>query len=136
MADDVSFDQAVAMLSANQGDNASLFRIVATGLAEAIGSLAEISYAGRFGKRASQIVALTVRLSDAEYQLSTDRGALDATVAASSGGVRIRTTRVGVDEWLVQLRAGLATEADRSERARVALERLAITGATAPDEAP
>jgi hypothetical protein len=53
---------------------------------------------------------------------------LRCSVAHSSGGIRIRSETVGVDEWIVRLLGALKVEAAHSESARQALENIVIGG--------
>jgi len=114
------------MLAANDGDTRILFRVVAQGLGDALGDLAELEYAGRFGKRAKELTSIRVTLGERTFSLSVESRGLSALIETSSGGVRIRSERVAVDAWFTQLHDELAARADSSERARSALERLAL----------
>ena len=55
-------------------------------------------------------------------------GTVRCTVGHSSGGIRIRSAQVPMDEWLRRLLQGLEAEAAHSETARLALERIVIGG--------
>jgi hypothetical protein len=55
-------------------------------------------------------------------------GTVRCSVGHSSGGIRIRTEAVAMDDWLRRLLLALRDEATRSEAARNALERIMIGG--------
>jgi len=128
MSAEIGFDDAIAMIAANQGDNQILFRVVAQGLADALDAFCVRTYAGRFGRRAQQLESVGIDLGERAFTLSLERGRLAATISRTSGGIRISMEKVQVDEWLKGLRDELAVQAAHSETARLALERMVMEG--------
>jgi hypothetical protein len=57
-----------------------------------------------------------------------DGPTLRCTIGHSSGGIRIRSEKVGVDEWLNRLLTVLKAEAANSQAVRQALESMVIGG--------
>jgi hypothetical protein len=53
---------------------------------------------------------------------------LRCSVGHSSGGIRIRSETVEMNEWIVRLLGALQSEAAHSESARLALEHIVIGG--------
>jgi len=128
MVAEIGFREAMSMIAANQGDGQILFRVVGEGLGDALGTFAERTYAGRFGKRAKELESISVELGERVFTMTMERGRLTAVIALNSGGIRISNERVQVDVWVAKLREELANEAAHSEAARLALERLALEG--------
>ncbi len=77
--------------------------------------------AGLMGPKLVRRVVL--RLDDVQFELSADRGAVEALLASVSGGIVLKRERLELDDWLGRLSAALAAEAGRSERARRTLEQ-------------
>ena len=69
---------------------------------------------------------ITVDAGDRRLELRYTGGALETTCAKLSGGIVLKTESVDTDGWLAALTEALAAEAQRSEVARKALERLLI----------
>jgi hypothetical protein len=74
-------------------------------------------------KRVRKIV---VDLGDRRLELSYGGGGLEASCARLSGGIVLKSETLETDAWLAMLSQALATEAQRSETTRMALERLLI----------
>lgn len=62
------------------------------------------------------------------YEAVTDGSSLRCSVGHFSGGIRIRSETVEMEEWLVRLLGALRSEAAHSESARRALENIVIGG--------
>lgn len=71
---------------------------------------------------------MSVRLGDDQLDAALSGGILECTISRSSGGIRIRSTKVSTDEWLRQLLSSLSDEAATSQATRLALEALMIGG--------
>ena len=63
-----------------------------------------------------------------QFDAEVDGTALRCTIGHSSGGIRIRSEKVSVDEWLARLLAALKAEAATSQAVRLALESMVIGG--------
>lgn len=125
--DDLDLDLLAASLRADDGDVAMLLRALVTRLSGALGSRLEVERAGRF-RRSDEIRRVSIHLGDEQLEAAVDRGALGCTVSRSSGGIRIRSTRVSLDEWLRRLLGALRDEASTTQATRQALEALLIGG--------
>jgi hypothetical protein len=123
---DFDLDLAVSSLGADATDVRILLKALVTRLSGALGDRLEVERAGGLIRRSDEIRRLTVRLGDDELEAALDKGALVCTVSRSSGGIRIRSTRVSMDEWLHQLLGSLQAEASTSQATRQALESLVI----------
>ena len=102
-----------------------LLRALVTRLSGALGERLAVERAGRF-RKGEEIRRLSIILGDDQFDATVDRGALECTVSRSSGGIRIRSNRVGIDEWLRRLLGALRDEASTTEATRIALESLVI----------
>ncbi len=130
LPDDAAFDLDLlaSSLLADGSDVAVLLRVLVTRLADVLGERLTVTRAGRFGKKASEVRRLTVVLGDDELVAEVDGARLTCTVGHSSGGIRIRSERVELDQWLRQLLGALQAEARRSAATRAALESILIGG--------
>jgi hypothetical protein len=127
--DDGSFDLelAAASLRAEGSDVHILVKVLADQLADALGSRLQVERAGRF-RKSEEIKALSIALGDDQFDAAVDGNSLRCTIGHISGGIRIRSEKVGVDDWLDRLLAGLKVEAADSQAVRVALEQMVIGG--------
>ena len=96
-----------------------------TRLSDALGDRLAVERAGRF-RKSEEIRQLSIRLGDEQFDATMDRGVVECSISRSSGGIRIRSSRVGIDEWLRRLLGALRDEAATTEATRVALESLVI----------
>lgn len=126
---DLDLDLLASSLRAEGGDVRTLLGALVTRLAGALGTRMEVERAGRF-RKADDIRRISIRLGEDQLDAAMDRGALECTVSRSVGGIKIRTVRVGVDEWLRRLLGALRDEAQTTQATRVALEALVIGNTT------
>jgi hypothetical protein len=128
-ADDstLDLDLLASSLRADDGDVRVLLRALVTRLAGALGERLEVERAGRF-RKSEEIRRVSIHLGDDQLDAVVDRGGLECTVSRSSGGIRIRSTRVSLDEWLRRLLGALRDEAATTQATRLALESLVIGG--------
>lgn len=120
---------AVAAVQSNMADVRILLKVLAEQLTDAVGNeRLTLDRAGRL-RRSGDIRALEVTMGDDDYRAEMDGASLRCTIGHRSGGIRIRSDRVSVEDWLKQLLQSLQSEATHSQRARQALERIVIGGA-------
>ncbi|MGH8980259.1 MAG: hypothetical protein ACRDWE_04460 [Acidimicrobiales bacterium] len=122
---DLDLDLLASSLHADDSDVRVLLRALVTRLSGALGDRLEVERAGRF-RKGEEIRRLSIVLGDDQLDATVDRGALECTVSRSSGGIRIRSTKVGIDEWLRRLLGALRDEAATTQATREALESLVI----------
>lgn len=125
--DDLDLDLLAASLRADDGDVAMLLRALVSRLSGALGPRLAVERAGRF-RKSDEIRRVSVHLGDDQLDAEVDRGSLVCLVSRSSGGIRIRSTRVPLDEWLRRLLGSLRDEASTTQATRQALEALLIGG--------
>ncbi len=118
-------DLAASSLRADASDSRALAEALAAKLSEALPDQARvIRQRGRFLSRDKRLERLEVQLGDETFVLSLSGQRADTTLAKTVRGVVIRRQELPLDAWLDALSAALSTEAERSETARLSLERL------------
>ena len=79
---------------------------------------------GMFGPKKVRTVA--VDLDDRRFELVSEGAGVQTRCAKLSGGIVLKNEDFPTDAWLATLGEALATEAQRNETTRKALERLLI----------
>ena len=113
-------------LRADDGDVRVLLKALVTRLAGALGDRLVVERSGGRFRKADEIRRVSIRLGDDQLDATIERGALECTISRSSGGIRIRSSRVTFDEWLMRLLGALRDEAVTTQATRQALESLVI----------
>jgi hypothetical protein len=126
--DAYDLDLASASLQSAATDLGMLLRLLVSQLSDTLGPRLHVERAGGLLRKSHEIKSLEVTMGDDVLRAETDHGELRCTVAHSSGGIRIRSDKVTVDEWLKRLLELVQVEAAHSERARQALENIVIGG--------
>lgn len=122
---DLDLDLLASSIRAEGGDVRTLVNALVTRLSSALGERMQVDRAGRF-RRGDEIQKISVQLGDDLLEATIERGALTCTASRSVGGIKIRTARVGTDEWLRKLLGALREEAATTQATRLALESLVI----------
>jgi hypothetical protein len=126
--DSMDLELAAASLRADGSDVGILVKALADQLAEALGSRLEVKRAGGRFRKSDEIRSLRITLDEDQFDAEVDGSTLRCTIGHSSGGIRIRSEKVGVDDWLARLLAVLKAEAAHSQAVRLALESMVIGG--------
>ena len=127
--DDETFDLDLlaSSLKADTGDVKLLLRVLVDRLSGALGDRLRVERAsGGLFKKSDQIRKVAVTLGDEQLEASVAGSNLECTVARTSGGIRIRSTPVSMNEWLRRLLSALRDEAANSQATRLALESMVI----------
>jgi hypothetical protein len=126
---DASFDlnMAVAQLASNSTDLHLMLKLLVAQLSDALGDRIVVERAGRF-RKSDEIKSVRITLGDDTLEASVEGGTVRCTIGHSSGGIRIRSEKVGIDAWLTRLLSTLQAEAANSEQTRLALENIVIGG--------
>lgn len=119
-------DLLASSLQADSSDVRLLLKALVTRLSGALGDRLTVERAGGLLRRSDEIRRVTVQLGDDTLDAALAGGALECTVSRSSGGIRIRSSKVSMEAWLHQLLTALQTEAASSTATRRALESLVI----------
>lgn len=119
------FELLASSLRADAGDLKAFMEALATKLEGALPS--ETSVTRRGGglfsgpKRVDRIV---VDLGEYRYELQSAGSRVQPSRSKAVRGIVLKTEQVPLDEWIDQLSRQLTEEANRSEQARLALQRL------------
>ncbi len=128
-ADDAfDLDLAIAGLQASGTDVGIMLKVLARQLGETLGPRLSVERRGGLLRRSEEIRSLQIELGGDQYRVELDGGTVRCTVGHSSGGIRIRSEQLTIEEWLKRLLRSLKAEAEASESARIALERIMIGG--------
>jgi hypothetical protein len=129
-AADPSFDlsMAVAQLASNSTDLRIMLKLLVSQLADVLGDRIVVERAGGRFRKSEDIKSARVTLGDDTLEAVVEGATVRCTIGHSSGGIRIRSEQVGMDEWLTRLLATLQSEAAHSDQTRRALENIVIGG--------
>ena len=124
MAED-RFDLAASSLRADASDSRALAEALAAKLCEALPDQTRVRrQSARFLSREKRLERVEVQLGEETFVLSLSGETAETSVAKSVGGVVIKRQTMTLDAWLDALSKALGAEAERSEAARLSLERL------------
>jgi hypothetical protein len=129
-ADDASYDLslAAATLRSNNGDVHALLTALCDELSDTLGERLDIQRAGGRFHKSDAISSVKIVLDGNQFEANVDGPALRCSVGHFSGGIRIRSESVDIEQWIVKLLEALKAEAAHSESARQALENIVIGG--------
>ncbi len=127
---DESFDLelAAASLRADGSDVGILVKVLADQLGDALGSRLVVQRAGGRFRKSDNVRSIRITMDGDQFDAEVDGPTLRCTIGHSSGGIRIRSEKVDVDEWLNRLLTVLKAEAANSQAVRQALESMVIGG--------
>jgi hypothetical protein len=130
VSDDPSFDLEVAAASLTGGtsDLRALLKALASQLADPLGERLRVQRSGGLLRKSDEVKSLSATIGNEHFEASVSGATVSCVIAKSSGGIRIRSETVGMDEWLRRLLQALQAEAAHSESARLALEKIVIGG--------
>ncbi|MGH9088329.1 MAG: hypothetical protein ACRDYZ_09490, partial [Acidimicrobiales bacterium] len=121
----LDLDLLASSLHADDRDVRLLLRVLVGRLSGALGDRLEVERTGRF-RKSDEIRRVSIQLGDEQLEATVERGSLTCTIAKSSGGIRIRSTKVTIEEWIRQLLTVLRDESTTSQATRLALESIVI----------
>jgi hypothetical protein len=126
--DAFDLDMAAASLQSNSVDVPMMLKLLVNELGDVLGKRLVVERAGGLLRKSDSIRSVRINLGDDELRADLDGASVRCTIGHSSGGIRIRSAQVDMDEWIRRLLQGLQAEATHSERARQALENIVIGG--------
>jgi hypothetical protein len=118
---------AASILNANR-DVQSLLKALAAQLSSALGDRMRVERKGSLLHRSDEVKSLEADIGKEQFRAEAQRGGIACTVAHASGGIRIRSDEVTMDQWLRRLLEALQAEAAHSDAVRAALEHIVIGG--------
>ncbi|MGH3732790.1 MAG: hypothetical protein ACRDVC_05350 [Acidimicrobiales bacterium] len=119
---------AAASLRSNSSDVHILLKALCDELSDTLGDRLRIERTGGRFHKSEEISSLSIALAGSQFDAAVDGAALQCHVGHVSGGIRIRSEAVDVDQWILRLLEALKDEAAHSESARQALENIVIGG--------
>jgi hypothetical protein len=128
----LDLSMAVSQLASNNTDLRIMLRVLVSQLADVLGDRITVERAGRF-RKSPDIKSVRIVLGDDTLEAVAEGSSVHCSIGHSSGGIRIRSEQVGMEEWLTRLLTTLQAEAAHSEQTRAALEQIVIGGATGDD---
>jgi hypothetical protein len=121
---DLSF--AVSTLQANSTDTRIMLKLLVQQLAEVLGERISIDRAGGRFRKSDEIKSVNIVLGNDTLSANVEGASVRCSIGHASGGIRIRSEEVGMDQWLTRLLTTLSSEAAHSEQTRIALEHIVI----------
>ena len=123
----LDIDLLAASLRSDASDLNAFVESLAAKLEEAVPDRVQVQRRrdGLFGPKHVRRIALDAGLNRLEL-LRGEGGAIETRYSRISGGIVLKNEQVDTEAWLDALGKALANEAQRSERARQALQRLLI----------
>ncbi len=123
---ELDLDLLSAALRADLGDIAAFVESLAVRLEAALPGSVTVRRAKQ-GFRGPKLVGeIAVAAGDTQLLLQRDGGGVRAARARTSGGIVLKREVIDLDTWLAELTTTVAAQAQSSERARVALQRLIL----------
>jgi hypothetical protein len=116
------FDLVAAYLRADTGDLRVFVEALTSKLEQSFPGRCRVRRAGLFGK--GSVRQISVEVGEGRYQLTHAGGAVVTRRSSVVRGISLKSDELALDEWLDSLAAEVVAEAGRSERGRLALERL------------
>jgi hypothetical protein len=80
--------------------------------------------AARFLSKQKRVERIELELGERRYVLVVHGADLETSTAKAVRGIVLKTEQLPLDAWIQALSRDLASEAQRSEESRLALERL------------
>ena len=122
---ETDFDLLAASLRADAGDTKVFVEALAAKLTGAFPERTRVERGGFLGGK--RVQRISVELGDERFDLEHDRGRVACIRRSIVRGIALKSEEVALDEWIDELSRRLVEEAGRSERGRVALERMLET---------
>lgn len=117
------FDLAASTLGAELSDARALTEALAVKLEAALPAQTKVWRRGMLSRQ-KRVERIEVRLGEETFTLALNGSATETARARTVGGIVIRREPLALAAWLDALSRALEAEAERSEAARQALERL------------
>lgn len=123
--DDYGFELLASSLRADTRDLKTFVEALATKLEGALPSQTRVERkGGGLFSQQKHVRHIQVSLGDSRYDLAAEAGNIETTRARAVRGIVLKTERVALEAWIDDLSRDIAAEAQTSEQARLALERL------------
>jgi hypothetical protein len=123
--EDIGFELLASSLRADAADLNAFVEALATKLEGALPTqtVVERKPTGLFSKT-KRVHRISIDMGNTRYDLVADGGRVQAGRGTAVRGIVLKTEQLPLDRWIDELSRELTEEAQRSEQARIALERL------------
>jgi hypothetical protein len=128
--DSLDLELATTAVMADNSDVRMLLKMLARQLVATLGDRVRVQYEGGLFKKSDEIKSMRVTLGPHEYAADYKAGVVEPSIGHNSGGIRIRTDRVGMEEWVRRLLTDLQAEAATKMDSKAALESIVLGGGT------
>jgi hypothetical protein len=128
MDDSYDLSMAAAALRSNSTDLRQLVKALCDELSDTLGDRLKIQHGGGRFRKSNEISSVQITMANNLFEASLDGANLHCTLGHVSGGIRIRSETLSVNDWIVKLLEALRDEAAHSDAARLALENIVIGG--------
>jgi hypothetical protein len=126
--DAFDLELATTTILGDNRDAGSLLKALVAQLSEPLGDRLHVDRQGGLFRKSDEIRSLRLSVADEEFEADLKGGSVGCAIGHSSGGIRIRTEKVEMDQWLRRLLQAMQTEAAHSQATRIALENIVIGG--------
>ena len=127
-AENGAFDlqMAISSLASNGTDSRIMLKLLVQQLSDVLGDRIGVERAGGRFRKSDEIKSVQITLGDDTLKAEVDGTSVRCSIGHASGGIRIRSEQVGMEDWLTRLLTILRNEAVHSEKTRLALENIVI----------
>jgi hypothetical protein len=115
-------DLLAASLRADARDLDTFFEVLAAKLSASFPESTSVDREGFRGR--GRVKSISVQLGEHRYELTRDAAAVTCLRARTVRGIVLKSDELDVDDWIDSLSTDLGEAADKSERGRLALERM------------
>ncbi len=120
----LGFDMLAASIRADASDVGSFLNVLGRKLAGALPEQVELEHERKRFRETDAVSRVVVTLEDLRFELEKANGRFVAMISHVVRGMRLKSDEVGVDEWIDRLSQQLAKAAEKSSRARAAIEGM------------
>jgi hypothetical protein len=121
---DEDFDRLAAALQADSRDLTTFLEVVADKFEAALPGRTRVQREGGRLRRNRQVRRVSVELGELRFELDRYRGDVVGQRTRVVRGIALKTERLTLEQWLLELARALSAEAQASAQARSALQRL------------
>ncbi len=126
--DAFDLELAATGILADNHDVRVLLKLLVSQLAGPLRDRLEVQRQGGFLHKSDDVKSLRASIGQDDFAVEVKGPSVLCRVGHSSGGIRIRSEEVEMDEWLRRLLGSLQAEAAHNQAARLALENIVIGG--------
>jgi hypothetical protein len=126
--DRLDLDLATTALLAKEEDLPMLLQMLAGQLQVSLSDRLTVEKEGGRFRKSDVIKSIDVAMGSDAFRAEVVKGRVTCSIGHTSGGIRIRSEQVGLDEWVRRLLDALRAEAAHSQKARQTLENIVYGG--------